>query len=98
MSDKLTKDGKTVRAGDIVYLSFARHENTLNVVFSLTASQVVEAHGELVVVTSEFGSWVVTPHVGNWFSTPEAAKLHALTEAELTFAKFRAAVAEAEPQ
>lgn len=89
MSAKHTRDGKEVREGDFVYLPFARHENPLNVHFGLTRSQVVEAHGELVVVTSEYGNWGVTPHLGNWFSTAEAAKVHALAEAEATFAKFR---------
>ena len=97
MSENRTQDGKEVRAGDELYLPHARHENALNVLFVFTVGEVVEARGELVVVSYQHGNWGTTPHVGNWFSTPEAAKLHALAEAEKTFTKFRAAVIAATP-
>lgn len=98
MSAKRTQDGKEARAGDKLYLAHFRHENPLNVGFWPTTGEVVEAHGELVVVSHKYGIWGATEHVGNWFSTLDAAKLHALAQAEETFAKFRAAVVAATPQ
>ena len=92
MSTKQTKDGKEVRAGDVVYLPFARHENPLNVHFSLRRGEVVAALGRLLVVNEGWGNLGVADNVEGWFSSVEAAKLAALADAEKTFTTFRACV------